>query len=384
MVDRSAFDRIVEQGGYVTAPTGGARDANTILIPKSVADASMDAAQCIGCGACVAACPEGDVLGIVGGTATVINGLRCVGHGRCETACPVSAIQVGLVERLAGQIVQHATLNGDGGHSPGLAAVLAAAGLPPDTIAEVLRRYQARTGTAADFWDAFATADGTAESIGDAHAGTIETAVRLGALVGTEEPLLRQLHTLRQEGRWHTPEDLAAFSIEDWRELLEQVDRQERERAGEQDEQTDEQQDEAREWIEDRAEAIVETLEKAYPSAFLRQWAAISADVSPAARALLACVPQHDFHTDSIRERTRQPRGAPQHDRHRHADQHDRVAGGRSELGHRVDQDLDGLLNPPGRQRRGGWVGGDQIVGELCHEIRSCVFRSEHPGIVAA
>jgi thioredoxin reductase (NADPH) len=56
----------------------------------------VDPARCIGCGACVAACPEGDVLGVVGGTATVINGMRCVGHARCEEACPVSAIQVGL------------------------------------------------------------------------------------------------------------------------------------------------------------------------------------------------------------------------------------------------------------------------------------------------
>jgi thioredoxin reductase/ferredoxin len=56
----------------------------------------VDATWCIGCGACVTACPEGDVLGIVGGTAAVINGLRCVGHGLCETACPVGAIEVGL------------------------------------------------------------------------------------------------------------------------------------------------------------------------------------------------------------------------------------------------------------------------------------------------
>jgi thioredoxin reductase/NAD-dependent dihydropyrimidine dehydrogenase PreA subunit len=56
----------------------------------------IDPALCIGCGACVKACPEGDVLGIVGGTATVINGLRCVGHARCQDACPVGAITVGL------------------------------------------------------------------------------------------------------------------------------------------------------------------------------------------------------------------------------------------------------------------------------------------------
>ena len=56
----------------------------------------VDVMRCIGCGTCVEACPEGDVLGIVGGTATVVNGLRCVGHGRCEIACPVGAIEVGL------------------------------------------------------------------------------------------------------------------------------------------------------------------------------------------------------------------------------------------------------------------------------------------------
>ena len=59
MVDRAPFDRIVEAGGFITAPTGGAPDANLIPIPKPVADASMDAAACIGCGACVAACPNG-------------------------------------------------------------------------------------------------------------------------------------------------------------------------------------------------------------------------------------------------------------------------------------------------------------------------------------
>lgn len=56
----------------------------------------IDPAHCVGCGACVRACPEGDVLGVVGGTAVVVNGLRCVGHARCEEACPVGAIEVGL------------------------------------------------------------------------------------------------------------------------------------------------------------------------------------------------------------------------------------------------------------------------------------------------
>ena len=56
----------------------------------------INTSLCIGCGSCIAACPEGDVLGIVYGKATIINGLRCVGHGHCEKACPVSGIKVGL------------------------------------------------------------------------------------------------------------------------------------------------------------------------------------------------------------------------------------------------------------------------------------------------
>ena len=58
VVDRSALDRIIQAGGYVTAPTGGAPDGNAILVPKRNADDAMDAAACIGCGACVAACPN--------------------------------------------------------------------------------------------------------------------------------------------------------------------------------------------------------------------------------------------------------------------------------------------------------------------------------------
>ena len=56
----------------------------------------IDRGSCIGCGSCVAACPEGDVLGVVWGTSEVINGQRCVGHALCESACPVGALKVGL------------------------------------------------------------------------------------------------------------------------------------------------------------------------------------------------------------------------------------------------------------------------------------------------
>ncbi len=58
VVDRSAFDRVVEAGGYISVRTGSARDANEIPVPKEDADLAFEAAACIGCGACVAACPN--------------------------------------------------------------------------------------------------------------------------------------------------------------------------------------------------------------------------------------------------------------------------------------------------------------------------------------
>lgn len=58
VVNRSAFDRIIAAGGFISAPTGSAPDGNAILVPKEAADLSMDAAACIGCGACVAMCPN--------------------------------------------------------------------------------------------------------------------------------------------------------------------------------------------------------------------------------------------------------------------------------------------------------------------------------------
>ena len=73
------------------------REARRLGADKAIAQhPHIDALLCIGCGSCVQACPEGGVLGIVDGRATIINGLKCVGHGLCAEACPVGAIQVGL------------------------------------------------------------------------------------------------------------------------------------------------------------------------------------------------------------------------------------------------------------------------------------------------
>ena len=62
IVDRSAFDRIISSGGYVSVSTGGVPDANTTPVPKDNAEEAMDAAACIGCGACVAACPNASAM----------------------------------------------------------------------------------------------------------------------------------------------------------------------------------------------------------------------------------------------------------------------------------------------------------------------------------
>lgn len=112
VVDRSAFDRIIATGGFITAPTGGARDANAILIAKSNADDAMDAAACIGCGACVAACPNGSASLFTGAKISHLGRLpqgqserdrrvlrmveqmdeegfgNCTWHGECQEACP--------------------------------------------------------------------------------------------------------------------------------------------------------------------------------------------------------------------------------------------------------------------------------------------------------
>jgi succinate dehydrogenase / fumarate reductase iron-sulfur subunit len=81
MVDRSAFDRIIEQGAYISAKTGTAPEANAILIGKEIIDRAMDAAACIGCGACVAACKNSSAALF---TSAKINHLNALPQGKPE------------------------------------------------------------------------------------------------------------------------------------------------------------------------------------------------------------------------------------------------------------------------------------------------------------
>ncbi len=123
IVDRSAFDRIIASGGFITAPTGNAPEANDIPVPKDEADLSMDAAACIGCGACVAACPNASAMLFVAAKATHLNVLPqgqaerdrrvrsmietmdaegfggCSNHAECEAVCP-KEIPITFISRL--------------------------------------------------------------------------------------------------------------------------------------------------------------------------------------------------------------------------------------------------------------------------------------------
>jgi len=112
VVNRSAFDRIIAAGGFISAPTGSAPDGNAILVPKEAADISMDAAACIGCGACVAMCPNAAAALFTGAKITHLGVLPqgqperyrravamvaqanhemfgyCTNVGECEAVCP--------------------------------------------------------------------------------------------------------------------------------------------------------------------------------------------------------------------------------------------------------------------------------------------------------
>lgn len=126
VVDRSSFDRIIQSGGYVSVSTGGAPDGNAIPIPKADADTAFDAAACIGCGACVAACKNASGMlfvsakishlsllpqGKVEETRRVLNMIEqmdaegfgnCTNIGSCEAACPkeISLDNIARMNRL--------------------------------------------------------------------------------------------------------------------------------------------------------------------------------------------------------------------------------------------------------------------------------------------
>ncbi|MGB8170681.1 MAG: succinate dehydrogenase/fumarate reductase iron-sulfur subunit [Chthoniobacteraceae bacterium] len=123
IVDRSAFDRIQQAGGFVTARTGSAQDANSLPVPKHAADLAMEAAACIGCGACVAACPNGSAMLFVGAkvshlallpqgqaerTSRALKMVRtmdeegfgnCSNYYECEAVCPAE-IPAAVIARL--------------------------------------------------------------------------------------------------------------------------------------------------------------------------------------------------------------------------------------------------------------------------------------------
>jgi len=123
VVDRSAFDRIIQAGGFISVPTGSAPDGNAIPVPKQDAELSMDAAACIGCGACVAACPNAAAALFTGAKLshlgllpqgqlerhrralqmvdTLVNETfgYCTNVGACEAACPKS-IKLEVIARM--------------------------------------------------------------------------------------------------------------------------------------------------------------------------------------------------------------------------------------------------------------------------------------------
>jgi succinate dehydrogenase / fumarate reductase iron-sulfur subunit len=125
VVDRTAFDRIIDAGGYVSVRTGSAPDANAVPIPKPAADQAFDAAVCIGCGACVAACPNASAMLFTAAKVAhlallpqgqperlerVLNMVaqhdeegfgNCTNHGACQEACPkgISVDYIALLNR---------------------------------------------------------------------------------------------------------------------------------------------------------------------------------------------------------------------------------------------------------------------------------------------
>ncbi|MCR9198670.1 MAG: succinate dehydrogenase/fumarate reductase iron-sulfur subunit [Planctomycetaceae bacterium] len=136
VVDRSAFDRIIQSGGYVSTNTGNAPDGNAIPIPGKVQEVAMDAAACIGCGACVAACKNASAMLFVSAkvsqlavlpqghaerTGRVLNMVaqmdeegfgHCTNTSECEAACPAE-ISVSNIARLNREYVRATLVNRD-------------------------------------------------------------------------------------------------------------------------------------------------------------------------------------------------------------------------------------------------------------------------------
>jgi len=99
IVDRSAFDRIIQAGGYVSVSTGSPQDANSLLVSKENADLAMDAAECIGCGACVAACPNGSAMLF---TAAKVSHLALLPQGQPERTERVRSMVKAMDDELFG------------------------------------------------------------------------------------------------------------------------------------------------------------------------------------------------------------------------------------------------------------------------------------------
>jgi succinate dehydrogenase / fumarate reductase iron-sulfur subunit len=136
IVDRTALDHIIQSGGYVSAHTGGVPDANAILIPKKDADTAMDAAECIGCGACVAACPNGAAMLFTSAKIAQLAALpqgkveakkrvcemtdemlrkgfgNCSNHYECQAACP-KGIKVSFIARLNREFIKALPSHGE-------------------------------------------------------------------------------------------------------------------------------------------------------------------------------------------------------------------------------------------------------------------------------
>jgi succinate dehydrogenase / fumarate reductase iron-sulfur subunit len=104
VVDRSAYDTIIQSGGYTSCHTGGVPDANSTLIPKEVLDYAMDAAECIGCGACAAACPNSSAMLF---TSAKVAQLAVLPQGKPEAAARVKAMLTTMQECGFGNCSNH-------------------------------------------------------------------------------------------------------------------------------------------------------------------------------------------------------------------------------------------------------------------------------------